>query len=454
MWFDQNVSLSGRRLFPNWFGLRRETTKAAGEKPTESPSAEGHIDPRWPVAHPIREEDPAKTDGSDGHHLNPEGHEDSAWRMGWTDGRSAQAKATYLRLVRAEASINELTRIENTARAAREAQAAVLIAGEERLQVRRDLDAVEDEYREHMRDSRTDRGSYSPGIGLFYAVVGVLLLAADVPLSLLVSRALGLKGAGESANLSISNLRHVFANPLTFWEPLSIALGLAGLGIIFKMVADALHVPERLLTPATRRTRTVLFGALVALILLTFIGVGLLRGMVHSIENKELSAANVATLSGYLPMLSMAVFTLLALAFAAAGAVCFSSGTYRLTNVGRLQTSERHRLKLRELNREAIVEVERRRANADSLQAELQSRMEAAGLDIEFKTALYLHGYARGLAVPETAHKLSTLYDRARGYHERLLGSAVQRENGIRQRWDSDDEPPEAPVTVGPRVDA
>lgn len=426
MWFDTDVISAATRRFPNWLGLRR----GSSAEPTRPPSS------RWPTVHPLEETAPAKSDGSDGKHLNPEGHTNSEWRMGWTDGRGAQSTDAYLRVLHARSGFEQLERSEELRRAAVDAEAKMRIARARLDELNVDVEHCESEFDERSRERRQNLSAYAGGLGWFYIVTGVFLLAADVPLSLLVSRALGLKGGDEDGGLSIRNLADVVANPVAFWEPISVAIGLAALGIVFKMAADYFnHAHDRAKGTLRRGLGVAVFAVVIVLLIVTFVYVGRIRGMTHAVDLKTSPPDMVAAWRSQIPPTGMVVFTLMALSFAVAGAVCFSTGANRTMNARRFRMLGRERGRLRERRQAALTDFEMFKAKAEALRAQLSTAVDASALTVELRTSLYLHGYARGLAVPDTALDAASLFERARKYRDRLIATAVQRENILRERW-------------------
>lgn len=425
MWFETDVLSAARRRFPDWFGFRQ---KAQGSSDSEGSTRRSS----WPGIRPIRETETSKSDGSDGKHLDPEGHADSTWRMGWTDGRSALTSDAYLRLVQAEGAIADLERMDAARFAAETANARLSVATVTVEQIRRDLDDCEAELAERARDRRRNLGSYSVVLGFFYLIVGSLLLFADVPLSLLVSRALGL----VADDVSLDDLRAVLADPLAYWEPLAVAIGLALLGVVFKMAADFFfHRTADQSTPWTKATARAFFIVLLILVTATIIAVGVIRGTTHRIDNGGLPQRTFQVLMERVASLGTVVFTLMALSFSVAGAVCFSSGASRTINAIRIRALEREVRRVRASHVRAVEVMAAERANADVQKQRLVTTQQSAGLDVELKSALYLHGYARGLTVPETVLEGSSIYERAKRYRDRLIATAVQRENINREQW-------------------
>jgi uncharacterized membrane protein len=424
MWFDTDVISAAARRFPNWFGLRGRA---------EDPAAIDAV-PRlggWPGVRPVRETESSKSDGSDGKHLDPEGHADSTWRMGWTDGRSAQPSESYLRLLRAEGALADQGRIEAATLATRQAEARARVNTVAAEHVTRDLERAESELEERARDRKQHLGAYSAILGIFYLTVGASLLFADVPLSLLVSRALGLL----NEDLPLDDLSAVIADPLAYWEPLSVAIGLALLGVVFKMAADFFHRTTAQHTKTTQRAGMVLFIVLTILVVTTIVAVGIIRGMTHTLDVAEMKEDAATKMMTDVSNLGLFVFTLMALSFAIGGAVCFSSGVSRLINAVRIRSLEKQVSDLRKDHIAAVQARESELAIVEVLKHKLDSVVSSSGLDVELKSALYLHGYGRGLTVPETALEGATLYDRARRYRDRLIATAVQRENTQREQW-------------------
>lgn len=440
MWFETNIALARRRLFPNWLGFRR----SSGDLLADSQTATGPA-ARLSVLDALPERTDAKSDGSNGKHLDPYAYKEPAWLTGWTDGRVGQPSQTHVDLVKAAARVEHLRALETLSVAAA-AQAAELRLSErlaKEAEVK--LTTAEACYTEVAAKRDNDRASFSLFLALLYVVTGFFLFLGDLPLSLLV--AVGLDLVPNVPGLSIHNLGHVIANLHRFWEAVAVAIGIAALGIVFKMAADFFIETSVSPSRARRWAARIAFTAVTVLIVTTFVAVGVIRGVAHAVIKGTVPPAGSTDFVGswtralaneWSPLLGVVVFTLLALSFAVAGAVVFSAGAHRFLNVLRWREVRSGWAKSADAAAVAFERLENARSAVAASDVTMKSRIAAVEATEILQTHLYLHGYGRGAAVPETKQLSTSLYDRSKQYLDHLIAAAVQRQNGTRSQWMND----------------
>src|SRR5438105_2238408 len=155
--------------------------------------------------YPIQAEDVTSRDPSDGSNKEyrklPYEYMDPVWQIGWTDGRYGQSEKINEGVLRVEGKLQWIARLEAAEAKIAQTSGHVAALKSAKAWVQPKLDAVSTAFQkldEHRREHYQD---FSRKLGVFYAVFAVLLLAADIPLSLrLVAAGIGVTTSFRDAD--------------------------------------------------------------------------------------------------------------------------------------------------------------------------------------------------------------------------------------------------------------
>jgi len=407
---------------------------------------------------PIRFEDLAVNDMSDSsnrrYHKPPSEYEDQIWHLGWTDGRHGQPAADNVAIIRARAKLlwQERAADADAEIGATRAQVRSLEGSLSRLRER--LDLIADDYLKLLRERSDNPQSYSFSLSIIYTLAAVLLLLADLPLSLkLVAMGYGVTTKSDSGSVD-----DLFKDPWyvisEYWEAILLAVGVALAGILIKYLLDSLVYRDEQKTPS-RVFSFALLGIL-ALFLGTTIYLGIFRADVQRRKNiseltqqlndlqqqpdaktnqkvieaidelnddlnreRSESAWSVRTVS----------FIALTLLFPIAGGICFSVGWRKLVKRLRFRSVARALKKVEQIYGAEALRYEQVRGTLESQEAKRRRENDAyaRGDDYaEMLVSLYKHGYARGRNVPETIDAGAGLYIRCEKAVAKLLAGRLR----------------------------
>jgi hypothetical protein len=404
---------------------------------------------------PIHFEDSTVNDTSDSsnrlYHKPPSEYEDQIWHLGWTDGRHGQPAADNIALIRARARLlwQERADAADAEIAATRARVRSLEGSLGRLRER--LDLVTGDYLKLLHDRGENPQSYSLSLWLIYSLGALLLLAADLPLSL----KLVAMGYGVTTENKVGSVDKLLEEPWkvlnNFWEAVLLAIGVALAGILIKYLLDSLVYRDEQKT-LSRVSKGVLLGIL-GLFLVTTICLGFFRADVQRQKHidelndrvmalkklgddpeivkeiKEVEHTRDQEQSESMWSMRTASFILLTLLFPIAGGICFSIGWRKLVKRLRFWSVWMALKKAEWLYGPEALRYEQARGALESLEAKRRRDNEAhAGGDsyAEMLVSLYRHGYARGRNVPETVDAGASLYKRCEKAVAKMLAGKLR----------------------------
>lgn len=407
---------------------------------------------------PIRFEDLSVNDMSDSsnrlYRKPPSEYEDQIWHLGWTDGRHGQPAADNVAIIRARAKLlwQERTDAADAEIAATRAQVRSLEGPLSRR--REELNLVTDDHLKLLRDRSENPQSYSLSLSLIYSLAALLLLAADLPLSLkLVAMGYGVTTEGNSGSVD-SLLRKPWYVLSEFWEAMLLAVGVALAGVLIKYLLDSLVYREEQERPS--RAFIPVLACIFALFIITTIFLGVFRAdqqkkthiadlkaqlkelkqmgdarpdpdIIEQIKNTEQEIEDEESES---PLSVRRVsFILLTLLFPIAGGICFSVGWRKLVRRWRVWIVERALRKAERLYESAATRYEQARGALESQEAKRRrdnERHDGGDSYAEMLVSLYRHGYARGRNVPETVDAGASLYNRCEKAVTKLLAGKLR----------------------------
>lgn len=383
---------------------------------TDSPNARGP----WPQ---LAAGNAERSDHSAG--LPPTSYDDAEWRIGWTDGRVGIETPGQRQLFEFEAERRTAARAEELRQAVSTADAEFQVARAKRDRARGDAQRIEEIYARLDDDRIGSPSSFSFPLGLFYLVIAFVLFIADLPLSLLAAEGIDIAGN----YLALSDLSNLLAAVPRSWEAIAFATGIAALGLFFKFVADIFFKPKYLGDRRIRGLSVALLLAIVGLVVMNLIFLAEVRSAQHALN--AAIAARSATIQTWMDAAEMwghRAFICLTLTLPILGGICASAGWSRLQNVLRLRKLHDERIATRNVDDQleaAYREAEGKLRVARSLLEhvdDLTAASAAAAHD------LYVKGFVRGLAVPETIHGSRRLHERIGIVFDRWLTVADQRD--------------------------
>jgi hypothetical protein len=396
-------------------------------------------------------------------------YDEKLWAVGWTDGATGQPPHHGIALIQAhDAERNrELARrlSEVTALAAANADAA-----SKRIERRtEDLKQTRAELTELEQRRRKDPHEFSFSTGIFYVFIAAILLLSDMPLSLsLVAEGFNLPVKYELDSGETILLGQIFSpqwrDVLRYlWQPIILAVGIACLGIFFKIVTDYFlsSVEEAPSDPrftiAFKWVRRVFFVLAFALMLGGLWNVGTLRSRQQALnaaverrpatQSRTRVAEDAVTRDARLKqeqadkaiydreesvraeavdLWTNRSFIALAITLPLIGGICFSVGAKRVQRFLQLWTA-----RVRCAWQGVGIDRDRKnqavqKSSAEFLTQELK-RLDSDGHEIDV-TALrvYLHGYSRGYAMPQKLEPNRSLYEHCKAILQRWIATGVQ----------------------------
>lgn len=388
---------------------------------------------------PIQFEDLVGHDMSDSsnrrYHKPPSEYNHEIWHLGWTDGRHGQPRGDNVAIIQARA------RLAWQERAAAADIEIGMRAGELRSmegtlgRLRKRLDLIADDHTNLLRERSENPQSYSLSLWLIYSVVAMVLIAADLPLSLkLVAMGYGI--ASDS------------------WGAVLLAVGVAVAGILIKYLLDSFIYRDE------QRRITWVFTIPLLLILFLFLGTTFVLGIYRAKEERQtevykLRAQRAALQEEYgerpdaatksaIDRLDSSIaleesegwvswrsgsFIMLTLLFPVAGGICFSVGWRKLIRYLRFRSVNRTLRAAESEYKSEELRCEQARGALASLEAKRARENAAyAGGDAyaDMLVGLYMHGYERGRNVPETVDAGASLYERCEKAVNKLLAGKLR----------------------------
>jgi hypothetical protein len=373
------------------------------------------------------------SDGSNGNHRAPLNYAEAPWRVGWTDGRVGQPREEHRDLLRIQADYERSQLVLHRTREAEAARAQLAVAQIQEERLRASAEQAGRAFLPVRDDRSSHRGEYSRSIGWLYVVTATVLFLADLPLSFLAADALGISTSIKMGArlVGVDDLRSLRQNWPALWEPLILALGIAALGLFFKVVADFFLSSEAKESKIARMARLLLLVLMVAGMIGTYVKLGALRS-----EDKLIAAKlkeHKAPALNRLGDLSRDSFIFLAVVLPVIGAFLFAAGTKKVHNSDSFEELKSTVLGTQKELDTALDATSRARGDVAAADAALLfARSEPLISDSLY--VMYEHGYNRGYAAPESLFQGASVYERCLANVERWLGIALQHQNEVRSR--------------------
>jgi len=378
------------------------------------------------LPHILLEDNPevGPSDGSNRKYHRPPAHyDDPAWHLGWTDGRLGQPQDPDAEVLRAQAAVDRQEEIRKVRSQLATAQAH-LEPLKTRLKEARDKLNYAQSYYLGLWERRNKNVSWSSlPLALTYLVFGLLLFLADVPLSMtLVADGFKIPTSKLLPDGRRVDVDMIFSDTWlvlnTLWQPLSLALGIALMGIVVKFVVDTLVFHDDDDDPPLTKKRVIGVTVPFLLFFAATLSLGLFRTEIMKNVHKHTQIGEWTF---------MLTFIFLTLVFPIAGGLCFSAGWRRLERAKHYYSTL---LRLRWLERQ-YRKVDAARSQWAERVNELEQLLEPDGVLLadsvaELRRSLYLHGYQRGQSVPETLDAGETLYGLCDRTLKRVLAKKVR----------------------------
>jgi len=360
------------------------------------------------------------------------------WNVGWTDGAAGQPPEHGERLIQAHDDdrshriVTELNHLKTRA----DSRAA---ASKERLErMTSDLSGTRAELSELEGLRRRDQTEFSLITGVLYIFVALILLLSDMPLSLsLVAEGFHLRLSKEIDGRKIV-VDDIFSpdwqNVLRYlWQPIILAVGIACLGIFFKIVTDYLlssaeDAPrDSRFAKAFKWMRRVFFALALLLMLGGLWSIGTLRARQQALAAAEESGSTAAASQvESADLWTNRSFITLAITLPLIGGICFSVGSKRVQRfvqlwMARLRAAWQGWRADREREGRIVQESE-----SAFLGQELQRLATREG-DVDLTAlSVYLHGYTRGLTMPQKLEPHRSLYSHCKDVLQQWIAAGVQ----------------------------
>ena len=331
------------------------------------------------------------SDGSNGKHAKiPESINTQCWNIGWTDGRLGQDPQTGLSAADSQATIDWYNSLDSAYFdiAKDEATMQGYLVLKERATEK--LKKINDYLGRVEFDGK--HPSVSGWLGVFYILVAVLLVFADVPVTF-----------NSISNVFELDEPDVFLNRL-IW-PLSIAVGFSSTFIKY-------YLDEVL---SSKNSKWYLYIILV-LLSLTLLSLGLTRNFANSEFNGSEDGTN------YFEWFKISTFVLLTFILPVIGGVVFYAGMKEVRFCRLVIQRNGFEKDLDQLNKKYekcrhSIAAKRKILEREEIQKDARN-----SIAILYKS-IYEHGYARGQSIPETLYETESLYERC----ERVVMRALSK---------------------------
>jgi hypothetical protein len=351
------------------------------------------------------------------------------WNLGWSDGLTGQSSAENIELIRKFAETRKKRHVHELRAELAKAQGAYSDAEERARDAAVSVDRTEKKLNALVEHRREKPHEFSPLSGVVFLVVSMILILSDIPLTIqLVGEALGLEtwapipddGTGHATTLKIGN---ILFGPMRekalelLWEAAAVALGIAMLGMFFKLASDFLlgdkefFTRYRWLVHARPILQVAFFALAFALTCWTLWDLGALRAAARAKGGPPQDLVDMT-------------FKLLAIALPAIGGICFSLGQKRLQNWWELLTTRalifRHRRALRIANHHAAIQKAAAHSLNEAIDHEIWQQEE-----FSVPEKVYTHAYDRGVRSFERPDN-QTIHDRCMALVHRAIAAGMR----------------------------
>lgn len=408
----------------------------------------------------IRFEDMAAHDASDSSNRRydkpPSEYVDHVWHLGWTDGRCGQPPGDNEAILRARGHLHwQQMRARAEAEVGRLRALAESLSGSvTRLGER--VGTLAGLHLKLLEEKRTNPQAFSLSLWVIYTTAAVLLLAADLPLSLkLVAMGYGVTTVNREDQRSVDDLlKDPYYVVSEFWEAMLLALGIALAGIFVKYFLDAILYREE--QRGAGWWFKVSLSGVFTLFFITTILLGVFRSDVQRQQAVNDLTKRQTQLRQQLgsppdPRVQKAIndteqeiakerdegrmsvrtisFIALTLLFPITGGICFSVGWRKIIKYWGLRQVGKELAALESAFRAESLGYEEARSALEAREAQLARELSSystADDYAEMLVNLYRHGYMRGLNVPETIDAGDDLYQRCEKAVARLLAGKMR----------------------------
>jgi hypothetical protein len=364
---------------------------------------------------------------------------DGYWQAGYEDGTIGQTWLEHRRVLQSEAEHDkavEVAGVEQRLEAAR-AEFAILNAEADRERQQFERLAAQMEHATTDRDRYPSQ--YSVPMGLTFIACAVLLLLADFPLS----RAIAVEILHEEAGAFFSHTT-------------AVALGIVGMGLFFKILADPFTRPRYML-PRPLRPITWVMTSCLAVFLAGALAVvlGMLGVFRADTMNEEMDAGSSPIVYGATPVptpmapprtgivdalrrafdgleigfVAKVAFLALGLVLPILGGIFLSTGAARLHNWHFVKRLERRYPEQRARYEEKTRSQHNCTATISTLDRERKLALGRPTL-ANSRYHRYLHGYERGLCSASVS--ATGIGTEVQSFVRRWLSAARQRESMLR----------------------
>jgi hypothetical protein len=368
------------------------------------------------------------------YHKPPSEYRHETWHLGWTDGRHGQPPGDNVALIKARAKLAWQERAAAADARIEETRAELksLKGSLDRLGVR--LKIITDHHLSLLHERSENPQSYSLSLWLIYSLVALVLIAADLPLSLkLVAMGYGIESGS--------------------WGAILLALGVALSGILIKYLLDSFVYGEE----QEKKRLGVTIPLL--LVLLLFLGTTSVLGVYRANVERRTEVERLTTLKSSLEQEQREKFNqdtqntvdelrndivraeseggfwrtgsfiALTLLFPIAGGICFSVGWRKLIRFLRFRSVSKALMQAESEYKNEELLYERVSGALESLEAKRKRENDDYKIGDAYGDMLerlYMHGYERGRNVPETADAGASLYDRCEKAVNKLLAGKLR----------------------------
>jgi hypothetical protein len=361
------------------------------------------------------------SDGNDGTYGHPPvSFDTSVWELGWTDGRLNHGTPQSQAYFRALGEWVDRREQANSRKILNQIATEVGALEVSEHEASNELAEASVNFKEVAELRRQRPSQFSFVGGTINIVVALLLLLADIPLSLLVAAGFGVKIQDPEQNIKFDMLFYDFPVFIkTFWEAALLCAGIAVLGLFFKILAEDLL--DEALKGGWRewlvRGLNWLTGAVM---IATIFYLGKFRFDIMLLERQGSSDDYLEKLQRY----GLPSFVLLTMILPAIGGISFAIGMRKISNIGRYR-------ELKRLRGELLARISNIRSRKEELSGERAALGDGASGNERQRSIgailydiwenMYKHGYERGNNVPQTVAAGSSLYGRCETILQKIL---------------------------------
>jgi hypothetical protein len=353
------------------------------------------------------------------------------WSLGFSDGLAGQPAEDNVALIRQFASRRKTDRLIKLGHELAVSESEKAVAD----QARTDLQtAIGQNTRK--RDALLARREkkpheFSPLSGAAFLIVSLMLILSDIPLTIqFVGQALDMADVverpDESGNIQQLHIVNMIFGPmrreaaLALWEVAALALGIAMLGMFFKLTADFLLGDSEFfsrypwLVHIRPALQAVFFLTAFILVCRTLWSMGALRAAVSTAKH---------THGAIPPALVNMTYTMLAIALPVIGGICFSLGQKRLQNWWELLTTRIQLFRNRRATLKVAGSVAMHAAQSEFLSEAIKRELAAADT-ASVPEKMYTHAHHRGARSFERPDQ--SLHDRCMALVYRAMAAGVR----------------------------